>query len=308
MEKESKIFVAGHKGLVGSAFVRRLTSEGYTNIVTRTHRELDLIRQSEVEKFFEMERPQYVILVAAKVGGIHANNTYPAQFIYDNLAIQINVIHSSYLYSVKKLLFFGSACNYPRECPQPMKEEYLLSGYPEPTNESYAVAKIAGIKMCEAYNRQYGTNMICAIPTNSYGPNDNFDLNNSHVIPALIRKFHEAKTNKLPSVSIWGSGNQRREFIYVDDIVDASIFLIQNYDESQIINMGTGEDVSIKELSFLIKKVVGYKGEIIFDTSKLEGVSRKLLDISRLDNLSWKAKTSLEEGLLKTYKWYEERN
>ena len=304
MEKTARIYVPGHQGLLGSAIVHRLKEKGYGNIVTRDRSELDLAQQLEVDKFFEKEHPQYVILCAARVGGIKANMSCPAEFIYENLAIQTNVIHFSHKYGVRKLLFFGSACSYPRQCPQPMKERYLLSGYLEPTNEFYAVAKIAGIKMCEAYDRQYGTNFICVIPTNIYGPNDNFELQSSHVIPALIRKFYEATIKKMPVLTVWGSGNQRRDFIYVDDAADASIFLMHNYDQSEIINIGTGEDISIGELSFLIKEVVGYEGDIGFDTSKPDGVSRKLVDVSRLDGLNWKSKTSLEEGIRKTYKWY----
>ena len=304
MEKDAKIYTAGHNGLVGSAIVHKLKKEGYTNIVTKSHRELNLLRQLDVENFFRKERPHYVILAAAKVGGIQANISYPAQFIYENLAIQNNIIHSSYQYRAKKLLFFGSACSYPRICPQPMKEEYLLSGYLEPTNEPYAVAKIAGIKMCEAYNRQYGTNFICAVPTNIYGPNDNFDPNNSHVIPALIRKFHEAKIKGLPSVKVWGSGNQRREFIYVDDVAEACLFLMNNYNNSKIINICVGEDVSVEELTYVIKEVICYEGEIIFDASKPDGIPQKLLDVSKLKNFGWQAETSLIEGIRKTYKWY----
>lgn len=304
MEKDAKIYLAGHTGLVGSAILRRFQKEGYTNIVTKSHRELDLLQQSDVENFFEQKKPQYVIMAAAKVGGIKANVSSPAQFIYENLAIQTNIIHSSYKFDVKKLLFFGSACSYPRECPQPMKEEYLLSGYLEPTNEPYAVAKMAGTKMCEAYNRQYGTNFICAIPTNIYGPNDNFDLHSSHVVSALIRKFHEAKVKQPPSVEVWGSGKPCREFIYVDDVANACIFLMKNYNDSMPINIGTGEDISIRELSYLIKKVVGYEGSIIFDSSKPNGIPKKLLDVSRLSSLGWMAKTPLRDGLRKIYDWY----
>lgn len=304
MEKGAKIYIAGHSGLVGLAIFHKLKKEGCAHIVTKTHQEFDLLRQLDVENLFRAQRPQYVILAAAKVGGIQANISYPAQFIYENLAVQTNIIHASYQYEVKKLLFFGSACTYPRDCPQPMKEEYLLSGYLEPTNEPYAVAKIAGIKMCEAYNRQYGTNFICAIPTNVYGPNDDFDPNNSHVIPALIRKFHVAKIKSNATVTVWGSGSPRREFIYVDDLAEACIFLMENYNNSKIINIGVGEDVSIKELTYIIKEVIGYDGEIIFDASKPDGVSQKLLDISKLKNFGWQAKTSLMEGIRKTYEWY----
>ncbi len=305
MEKDAKVYVAGHKGLVGSAIIHKLKSEGYINIATTTRRELDLTRQAEVEHFFDVEKPQYVILAAAKVGGIHANINYPAEFIYENIAIQTHLIDCSYHHNVKKLLFFGTACSYPRQCPQPMKEEYLLSGYLEPTNEPYAVAKIAGIKMCQAYNRQYGTNFICAVPTNIYGPNDNFDLWGSHVISALIRKFHEAKAKGLASVEVWGSGRPCREFIYVDDLAEACLFLMLNYDDSEIINVGVGEDVSIKELSLLIKEAVGYEGDIVFDTTKPDGVPKKLLDSSKIRSLGWTAKTTLKDGIAKTYEWYK---
>ena len=305
MEKDAKVYVAGHKGLVGSAIIHKLKSEGYINIATTTRRELDLTRQAEVEHFFDVEKPQYVILAAAKVGGIHANINYPAEFIYENIAIQTHLIDCSYHHNVKKLLFFGTACSYPRQCPQPMKEEYLLSGYLEPTNEPYAVAKIAGIKMCQAYNRQYGTNFICAVPTNIYGPNDNFDLWGSHVISALIRKFHEAKAKGLASVEVWGSGRPCREFIYVDDLAEACLLLMLNYDDSEIVNVGVGEDVSIKELSLLIKEAVGYEGDIVFDTTKPDGVPKKLLDSSKIRSLGWTAKTTLKDGIAKTYEWYK---
>src|SRR3990170_1119255 len=293
--KDTKIYIAGHTGLIGTALFTRCRKEGYKNIVVKTHAELDLTRQSDTELFFEMERPDYVVMAAARVGGIKANITYPAEFIYENIAIQTNVIHSAYKYGVKKLLFFGSACSYPRECPQPMKEEYLLSGYLEPTNEPYAVAKIAGIRMCHAYNRQYGTNFICAIPTNTYGPSDNFGSEDSHVIPALIKKFHKAKIKREREVVIWGTGRPIREFLYVDDLADACIFLMQNYDESEGINVGVGEEVSIKELAFLVKGAVGYDGDIIFDASKPDGSPRKLLDISKLKKLGWQAKISLKD-------------
>lgn len=304
MEKDAKIYVAGHNGLVGSAVVHKLKREGYANIVVKNRQELDLLRQLDVENFFRAENPQYVILAAAKVGGIQANITYSGQFIYENLAIQTNVIHTSYQYEVKKLLFFGSACTYPRECPQPMKEEYLLSGYLEPTNEPYAVAKIAGIKMCEAYNRQYGTNFICTLPTNVYGPNDNFDPNDSHVIPALIRRLHGAKIKGDTAVTIWGTGNPCREFIYVDDLADASLFLMHNYNDAEAINIGYSEEVSIMELAYMVKETVRYRGEIVFDTSKPDGMPRKVLDVSKLRNLGWYAKTKLDEGIAKTYEWY----
>ena len=304
MKKDSKIYVAGHNGLLGSAIIHKLESGGYTNCITRTHQKLDLIRQQEVESFFKAEKPDYVILAAAKVGGIYANSTYPAEFIYENLAIQNNIIHSAYIFGVKKLLFFGSACSYPRECSQPMKEEYLLSGYLEPTNEAYAVAKIAGMKMCQSYNRQYGANFICAVLANMYGLNDRFGTDNSHVIPALLKKFHKAKLAKQVSVSIWGTGNPRREFIFADDVAEASLFLINTYNDSAIINVGFGEDVSIKELVAIIKKTVGYEGEIIFDSSKPDGMPQKLLDSSKIENLGWKAKTSLEKGIKKTYEGF----
>jgi len=304
MKFDSKIYVAGHRGLVGSALVRRLSELSYNNLVVLTHAELDLTRQRDVEDFFDKERPEYVFLAAAKVGGILANNTYPAEFIYSNIVIQSNVIHSSYLFGVKKLLFLGSSCIYPRDCPQPMKEDYLLSGYLEPTNEPYAIAKIAGIKMCQAYNRQYGANFISVMPTNLYGPNDNFDIQSAHVLPALIRKFHEAKVAGQKDVVVWGTGYPRREFLYVDDLADACIFLMNNYNSSEIINIGIGKDISVKELALMIKEIVDFDGEIVFDTSKPDGTPRKLLDISRLSLLGWQAKTSLKEGIKRTYEWY----
>lgn len=301
MEKTAKIYVAGHRGMVGSAIYRKLQQEGYTNIITKTSKELDLRRQAEVEKFFETFRPEYVFLAAAKVGGILANNTYRAEFLYDNLMIQNNVIHASYKYGVKKLLFLGSSCIYPKLCPQPMKEEYLLSGYLEPTNEPYAIAKITGIKMCEAYRDQYGCNFISAMPTNLYGPNDNYDLNNSHVLPALIRKFHEAKANNQKQVTVWGTGTPRRELMHVDDLADACLFLMNNYNEKKFVNVGTGKDISIGELAELVKKIVGYKGEIIFDTSKPDGTPKKLLDLTYLHSLGWNHRIELEEGIKMTY-------
>ena len=266
---------------------------------------MDLTRQSAVEAFFEKEKPEYVFLAAAKVGGIYANSTYPAEFIYSNLMAQANIINAAHIYGAEKLLFLGSSCIYPRDCPQPMKEEYLLSGYLEPTNEPYAVAKIAGIKMCQSYNRQYGTNFISVMPTNLYGPNDNFDLMDSHVLPALIRKFHEAKVNDKPYVEVWGSGNPKREFLFVDDLADACLFLMENYDKSEIINIGTGEDVTVKELAETVKEEVGYAGEIRFDKTKPDGTPRKLLDVSRINSLGWKAKMPLREGIEKTYEWYK---
>ena len=306
MDKASKIFVAGHRGLVGSAILRKLQAEGYTNLVTRTRAELDLRDQAAVNRFFEEERPEYVLLAAAKVGGILANSTYPADFIRDNLQIQTNVIDAAYRNGVKKLLFLGSSCIYPKYAPQPMKEEYLLTGPLEPTNEWYAVAKIAGIKMAQAYRRQYGFNAISLMPTNLYGPGDNFDLETSHVIPALIRKFHEAKVEGRPHVVVWGTGKPRREFLHVDDLADAALFLMKNYDSEEIINVGVGEDVSIRELAELIRDVVGFEGEIVFDTTKPDGTPRKLLDVSRLQALGWKAKIPLREGLASTYRWYIE--
>lgn len=300
----SKIYVAGHRGLVGSAVKRALEAENFTNLVTKTHQELDLKNSQAVKKFFAAEQPEYVFLCAAKVGGIHANNTCPADFIYENLQIEINVIHNAYLSGVKKLLFLGSSCIYPRECPQPIKEDYLLDGKLEPTNQPYAIAKIAGIEMCQAYNRQYGTNFIAAMPTNLYGPNDNFDLENSHVIPALIRKFAEAVIQKKNEVTIWGSGKPRREFLHVDDLANACVFLMNHYEKNEIINIGTGEDISIQELAMLIKKISGFKGKTVWNTEKPDGTPKKLLDVSRIHGLGWKHKISLREGLEKTYRWY----
>lgn len=301
MNKDSKIYVAGHRGMVGSAILRKLQKEGYSNIITKTSQELDLRIQKDVDDFFKLEKPEYVFLAAAKVGGILANNTYRAEFIYDNLMIQSNVIHSAYKYGVKKLLFLGSSCIYPKYAPQPMKEEYLLSGYLEPTNEPYAIAKITGIKMCEAYRHQYGCNFISAMPTNLYGPNDNYDLNNSHVLPALIRKFHEAKIYNKKEVIVWGTGNPRREFMHVDDLADACLFLMLNYNDSQFVNVGTGKDISIRELAELIKTIVGYEGNIIFDTTKPDGTPRKLLDLNYMHSLGWHHKIELEEGIKMTY-------
>lgn len=306
MQKESKIYVAGNRGLVGSAIVRKLRENGYNNLVLKTSKELDLRRQTEVEDFFAAETPDYVFLAAAKVGGINANNTYRAEFIYENLMIESNIIHSAYLFKVKKLLFLGSSCIYPKLCPQPMKEEYLLTGFLEPTNEPYAIAKIAGIKLCENYCRQYGVNFISAMPTNLYGINDNFDLANSHVLPALIRKTHEAKLAKADYVEIWGTGAALREFLYVDDLAEALLFLMDNYDEVDFVNVGTGEEVSIKELAMLIQAIVGYEGELKFDSSKPDGTMRKLLDTSRINEAGWQSGTSLKEGLELTYKWFLE--
>jgi len=304
VEKNAKIYVAGHRGLVGSAIVRLLNEQGFTNLIVRTHAELDLADQLGVKRFFESEKPDYVFLAAAKVGGIHANNTYPAEFIYQNLAVQNNVIHFSYQNGVKKLCFLGSSCIYPKMAPQPMKEEYLLDGKLEPTNEPYAIAKIAGIEMAKSYNRQYGTNYISVMPTNLYGPNDNFDLQNSHVLPALIRKFVEAKQINSPSVVLWGSGKPRREFLYVDDMADACIYLMKNYDGKEIVNIGTGEDVTILEVANLIKEIVGYKGILEFDSTKPDGTPRKLLDVAKINSLGWKAKYSLQDGLKKAIEWY----
>lgn len=305
MERNAKIYVAGHRGLVGSALSRMLEGSGYRNIVTRTSLELDLRDRKAVERFFDDEKPEYVFMAAAKVGGIYANDAYPAEFIYDNLSIEVNVIECSRLSGVKKLLFLGSSCIYPRECPQPMREEHLLSGYLEPTNESYAVAKIAGIKMCDAYRRQYGCRFISVMPTNLYGPGDNFDLENSHVIPALMRKFHEAKQREDHEVFVWGTGKPRREFLHVDDLADALIFLMREYDEHGFINVGTGGDISIGELAELVGRVVGYGGKVTFDTSKPDGTPRKLLDVSRIFSLGWRPKVGLEEGLIETYRWFE---
>lgn len=304
MNKDSKIYVAGHRGLVGSAIVRNLEERGYTNIIYRTHKELDLTRQVEVEKFFEEEKPEYVFLAAAKVGGIHANNTRPAEFIYDNLMIESNIIHSSYKYGVKKLLFLGSSCIYPKFANQPIKEEYLLTGELEPTNEAYAIAKITGIELCKFYRRQYGCDFISAMPTNLYGINDNFDLETSHVLPALIRKFHEAKINNQEEVVMWGTGKPLREFMYVDDLADALVHLMLNYSDEIHVNMGTGKDLSIGELAQIVKEVVGYEGKIVNDLTKPDGTPRKLLDVSRLEATGWKYKTELRDGIERVYKWY----
>jgi len=302
MEKTARIFVAGHRGMVGSAIVRELNRQGYNNIITRTSSELNLRDQAAVGSFFQTERPDYVFLAAAKVGGIHANNTYRAEFLYDNLQIQNNVIHFSYIYGVKKLLFLGSSCIYPKLAPQPLKEEYLLTGALEPTNEPYAIAKIAGIKMCEAYRDQYGCNFISAMPTNMYGPNDNYHPENSHVLPALIRRFHEAKEAKLPAVTIWGDGSPLREFLYADDLASALVFLMLNYNEKLFVNVGFGSDISIGDLALLIKKVVGYEGELNYDSSKPNGTPRKLMDSSLLFGLGWKPTVSLEQGIAMAYR------
>ena len=306
MEKDAKIYVAGHRGLVGSAIMRKLKKEGYNNLVYRTSSELDLRRQKKVEDFFKEEKPEYVILAAAKVGGIQANYKYSAEFLYDNLMIETNVIDAAYQNDVKKLLFLGSSCIYPKFADQPMKEDYLLSGKLESTNEGYAVAKITGIKLCEHYNKQYDTNFISAMPTNLYGPNDNFDLETSHVLPALIRKFHETKINDEDEVVIWGTGKPRREFLHVDDLADALLFLMNNYDGDQFVNVGVGKDISIVELAELIKDIVDFDGEIVNDLSKPDGTPRKLLDVTRLNHLGWEAQISLEEGIKDTYKWFKE--
>ena len=327
MQKNSKIYIAGHRGLVGSAIVRSLKEKGYTNLICRTHDELDLMNQTAVETFFKTEKPEYVILAAAKVGGIVANNTYRADFIYENLQIQNNVIHQSYMHGVKKLLFLGSTCIYPKNCSQPMKEEYLLTSELEYTNEPYAIAKIAGIKMCESYNLQYGTNFISVMPTNLYGPNDNFDLETSHVLPALLRKIHEAKINGDKEVEIWGSGKPRREFLYSEDMADACVFIMENRDFENIvtarhseldseseeirnthINIGTGVDISILELAETIKKIVGYKGKLYFNDTKPDGTMIKLTDPSKLHSLGWKHKVELKEGIEMIYKWYLDKS
>jgi len=316
MKKNSKIYIAGHRGLVGSAILKNLESKGYSNLIYKTHQELDLMNQEAVASFFKNEKPEYVILAAAKVGGIVANNTYRADFIYKNLQIQNNVIHQSYVHGVEKLLFLGSTCIYPKNCPQPMKEEYLLTSELEYTNEPYAIAKIAGIKMCESYNLQYGTNFISVMPTNLYGPNDNFDLETSHVLPALLRKMHEAKINNTPSVEIWGSGKPRREFLYSEDMADACVFLLESRDfkdtylsdEKEIrnthINIGTGIDISIRELAETIKKVVGYQGVLYFNDTKPDGTMVKLTDSSKLHHLGWKHMVGLEDGIKTMYMWY----
>lgn len=304
MNKDSKIYVAGHRGLVGSAIVRNLEEKGYTNIIKKTHSELDLTNQEAVRRFFEEEKPEYVFLAAAKVGGINANNIYPADFIYENLQIQNNVIKAAHDFKVTKLLFLGSTCIYPKLAPQPIKEEYLLTGSLEETNEAYAVAKIAGLEMCKFFKRQYGDNFISCMPTNLYGPNDNFDLKNSHVLPALIRKFHEAKENNSDKVEIWGTGTPLREFLYVDDMADACVFLMENYDGEQHVNIGTGEEVSIRELAETIKDVVGFNGELVFNTSMPDGTPRKLTTVEKLNGLGWRHKVSLNQGIKMAYEWF----
>lgn len=305
MEKHSKIFVAGHRGLVGSAIVRTLQTAGYTNLLTRTHAEVNLEDRYAVDQFFNVERPDFVFLAAAKVGGIHANNSYPADFIYNNLLIQNSIIHASHTFGVKKLCFLGSSCIYPKLAPQPMKEQYLLTGTLEPTNEPYAVAKIAGIVMCQAYARQYGSNFISVMPTNLYGPNDNFDLQNSHVLPALISKFVDAQVKNLPSVILWGSGTPRREFLYVDDMAEACVFLMNTYNDSSIVNIGTGEDATILDVAHLIAEKVGYRGALEFDATKPDGTPKKLLDVSKIASLGWHAKVTLAEGIERTIDWYK---
>ena len=302
MEKDAKIYIAGHKGMVGSALLRNLKANGFTNLVLRSSQELDLTNQQAVASFFETEKPEYVFLAAAKVGGIEANNTYRAQFLYENLMIQSNVIHQSYVHEVRKLLFLASSCIYPKMAPQPIKEEYLLSGELEPTNEPYAIAKIAGVKMCENYNRQYGCNFISVMPTNLYGSNDNYDLRTAHVLPALLRKFHEAKFNKKPTVEIWGTGKTLREFLHVDDLAEACFQLMQTYEGNTSVNIGTGKDISIKELAELIKNIVGFEGSINWDTNKPDGTPRKLLDVSLIHRLGWRHQINLEVGIKKVYK------
>jgi GDP-L-fucose synthase len=301
MNQSDKIYVAGHRGMVGSAIIRRLKKDGFTNIVTRVSTELDLRNQQAVADFFASEKPDHVFLAAAKVGGIVANNTYRADFIYENIMIQSNVIHHAYLNGVKKLMFLGSSCIYPKMAPQPLKEDYLLTGLLESTNEPYAIAKIAGIKMCDAYRSQYGCNFISVMPTNLYGPNDNYDLNNSHVLPALIRKFHTAKKEKSANVEIWGTGSPMREFLHADDLADACFYLMQNYNEPGLVNIGVGDDISIKDLALLVKKIVGFEGELKFDTSKPDGTPRKLMDVSKLHSFGWKHKVGLEEGITGVY-------
>lgn len=306
MLKNSKIYVAGSNGMVGSAIVRNLRNKGFENIITKSSKDLDLRSQKEVFTFFETEKPEYVFLVAAKVGGIYANNAYPAEFLYDNMMIQNNVIHAAHVHNVEKLLFLGSSCIYPKMAPQPLKEDYLLTGALEPTNEAYAIAKIAGLKMCQYYKQQYGANFISAMPTNLYGINDNFNLQNSHVLPALLRKFIEAKHNNEQDVVVWGSGSPMREFLFVDDLAEACVFLMMNYNDGETINIGTGEDVTIKELAETIKEIVGFSGSLVFDATKPDGTPRKLLDVSKINNLGWKHEVSLKEGIQKTLHWIEE--
>ncbi|MHC2991256.1 GDP-L-fucose synthase [Pontibacter sp. HJ8] len=307
MEKESKIYIAGHRGMVGSAIARKLKASGYANLITRTSSELDLRNQQAVLDFFADEKPDYVFLAAAKVGGIQANNTYRADFLFDNLMIEANIIHAAHLHGVQKLMFLGSSCIYPKMAPQPLKEEYLLTGPLEATNEPYAIAKIAGIKLCESYRDQYGSNFISVMPTNLYGYNDNYDLNNSHVLPALIRKIHEAKDNGAATVTVWGTGNPKREFLFADDLAEACVYLMQEYNGRELVNIGTGEDVSIKELALLIKEVIGFEGELEFDTSKPDGTPRKLMDVSKLHSLGFKHKIELREGIALAYADFKEK-
>lgn len=308
MEKNAKVYVAGHRGMVGSAIVRKLEAEGYQHIITRSSAMLDLRNQQAVNEFFASERPDYVFLAAAKVGGIVANNTYRADFIYENLMIESNIIHAAYVNGVTKLLFLGSSCIYPKMAPQPLKEEYLLSGYLEPTNQPYAIAKIAGIELCDAYRAQHGCNFISAMPTNLYGPNDNYDLEKSHVLPALLRKIITAKRNNTPEVVLWGTGTPKREFLYVDDLAEACLFLMENHNEKGLVNVGVGEDVTIYELASLIKEIVGYTGELVLDTSRPDGTPRKLMDVSKLCGLGWKAKTDLRTGIGMVYDSIKENN
>ena len=308
MERDAKIYVAGHRGLVGSAIVRRLEAEGFDNLIVRTSGELDLREQAAVHDFFAREKPEYVILAAAKVGGILANDTYPAEFIYDNLMMEANIVHAAWQNKVKKLLALGSTCIYPKMAPQPLKEEYLLTGPLEPTNEWYAVAKIAGIKLCQAYHKQYGCSFIAAMPTNLYGPGDNFDLEKSHVLPALIRKFHDAKLKNEPAVVLWGTGTALREFLHVDDMADASLFLLQHYDDGEIVNIGVGQDISIADLAGIVQEVVGYAGRIEYDSSKPDGTPRKLVDVSKIRRLGWRATIELRAGIEQTYRWFLENH
>lgn len=308
MNKDSKIYIAGHRGMVGSALERNLRARGFSNLVLRTRAELNLCMQSDVEDFFAAEQPEYVFLAAAKVGGIHANNTFRADFIYENLMVQSNVIHAAYRNKVKKLMFLGSSCIYPKHAPQPLKEEYLLTGPLEYTNEPYAIAKIAGIKMCESYHLQYGCDFISVMPTNLYGPNDNYDLSNSHVLPALLRKFHEAKKAGLTSVTVWGTGKPRREFMHADDMADACVYLMHNYTGDKFVNVGVGDDISIGDLARLIASIVGYEGEIVFDSTKPDGTPRKLMDVSFLHSLGWQHKITLENGIRSVYEDYKTRN
>lgn len=304
MEKDNRIYVAGHTGMVGSAIVRRLKNKGYNNIVCKTHAELDLTNQAAAEKFFDEEKPEYVFLAAAKVGGIHANSTYPADFIMENMLIACNTIRSAYINSVSKLMFLGSSCIYPKMCPQPIREEYLLAGPLEPTNEAYALAKISGIKMCQSYNKQYGTKYICAMPASLYGVNDRFDINNSHVIPSMIIKIHDAKITDKPFVELWGTGTPLREFLYVDDMADACIFLMETYEGNDFINLGSGQEISIKNLAETIKRVIGYQGEITYDASKPDGTPRRVLDNSRIEETGWLPKVDIEEGIRREYEYY----